>query len=737
MLHKLGLTVARKPYLFIAGWFILLVTVASITVGGVLGDTIFDRMKSDAPTVNSSSKTADDIISGGLSDSKNETETVFIIMDGASPYKTNETLVQYLDKVEEELKPYYDTFVSPYGLPKEVFNNEQSLRNLVTENSSAIIINVKGETEEQLAYNVEYVYNYFDTFSEAVETQFAGLDMQYGGKTAVVEQIITQAEHDLAKGEMIALPLTLLVMIFIFGGFLAAGMPIVGALASIVTALGTLYGLSFIMDVDTTVLNVLTVVGLGLSIDYGLLMVSRFRQELRRKTKKNNNATFVHDAVAATVSTAGRTVLFSGLAVAASTATLLIFDPILMKSIGASATSVVLFAVLTALTLLPALFSILGFKLINPSPLQKLPLFGRALKAFGDVAPKKGVFSKITSKVQKKPFIYAISSTLILATLGSSVLFMNVSSNGVDKIGSNTPQGVLFETLDEDFPNLSESDIKIVVNTEDNTVIGTYKGYADFATNDDNVRTETIDTATVISYNVDDAEQSVADLKSFISSNNNQDVVYVTGETARDVDYVQSLSTTAPYVALIIIFITGILLFLMTGSLIIPIKAVFLSILSLGASIGVLVWGFQEGYLSTLLNFPPEAITAIDPLILVITLVFGFGLAMDYEMFLIAAIKEKHAQGKSTKTAVRQGLQSSGRIITSAALMIIIVFSGFAFGDMLMVKMMGVALALAVFIDATIVRMILLPAIMTLFGEKIWWAPQWMKKIHNKYGVEH
>lgn len=737
MLRKLGVTVSRRPYLFIISWVILLGVISSAAIGGVFGDSLFDRMKSDVPTVSSQSKTADDLIKNNSTDSNLKTETVFVTFEGISPYKTDATMAKYLSRVEKDMKEYSDSYASPYGMPKEVFNTNANLSKLVTDKGFVIVVNVKGDNEEQLQKNVNYVYEYFENFSKAVEEQFDGVKISYGGKTAVVEQAVGQAERDLSKGEMIALPLTLLVMIIIFGGFLAAGMPLIAAIASIITAMGTLYGLSFFMNIDTTVLNVLTVIGLGLSIDYGLLMVSRFRNDLRHKLDNYSDIEYIHESVVDTVSTAGRTVLFSGLTVAAATATLLLFDSSLMKSIGIAASSVVIFAIITALTLLPAMFTVLGYKLIKPSPLQKIPHVGNFLKTFGDVAPTRGVFSKLASVVQKRPLTYAISSTLILLLMGSSVAMMNVTSNGVDKIGIQTEQGKMFQLLETQYPKLSEPDIKIVIDSKDNSLAGTYQGYADYRDIDNSFKTETLKDITIVSFNIGNTEREVQELKQFVETNGHSGQVYITGETARDLDYVGSLKATAPYVALIIIFITALLLFLMTGSLAIPIKAVILSILSLGASIGVLVWGFQEGHLAGILNFDASAITGIDPLILVMTLVFGFGLAMDYEMFLISAIKEKHAHGASTNLSVRTGLQTSGRIISSAALMIIIVFSGFAFGEMLMVKMMGVALATAVFIDATIVRMILLPAVVTILGDKIWWAPKWMKKIHDKYGINH
>ena len=738
MLKRLSDNIVKHPLIVIISWALVTAVILAVTLGGVLGDTLFDRLKSDAPTVSGEAQTADDLIKANSSGVE-FSETIFILTEGIIPTAQNVEVAKDFTDFKDTLKKQNLEINTPYGIPENILKQQPALSNLISKDSNSkflSLITVTGDNEKDLQANVDKALVETEAFANQVEKDAPDSKVLVGGKTSAVETVIGQVESDMKKGDAISLPLALIVLLFVFGGFLAAGLPLIGAGVSIITSLGTLFAMSYFMKIDTSVLNVLTVIGLGLSIDYGLLMLSRFRDALR--THQNERSS-VKTALAETMTTAGRTVLFSGITVAAAMLSLILFEPVLMKSIGIAGTSVVLLAILTSLTLLPALFVLLGNKLIKKSPLQKVPLFGKALKAFGDTPPETGFFTKLVARVQKRPIVFGVASTLLLVIMGASIVNLNISSVASDKIPATSEVGQLFTTLADEFPGVSEGTATVVLKNASHDTIKTYRNEIQNFAGVTTVTTKPDSKLATISFVVPktDAKKDVIALRDFRNTQGDTDTVFITGETARDLDYVNSLSQTAPYVAIIVMCITGLLLFLMTGSALIPLKAIFLSVLSLGASIGVLTWGFQEGYLSGVLGFDPASISGIDPLILALVLVFGFGLAMDYEMFLISRIKEKHAKGVSTNEAVKTGIQASGRIITSAALMMVLVFVGFAFGEILMVKMMGVALAVAIIIDATLVRVVLLPAIMTIMGDKIWWAPKWMKKIHDKIGVEH
>jgi uncharacterized membrane protein YdfJ with MMPL/SSD domain len=237
---------------------------------------------------------------------------------------------------------------------------------------------------------------------------------------------------------------------------------------------------------------------------------------------------------------------------------------------------------------------------------------------------------------------------------------------------------------------------------------------------------------------LDDPENGVAvvgEIRAGRAEVTGLDDAWVTGTDARTADLGNSLLASAPWAVLILALGTIVLMFLMTGSLIIPIKALVASALSLGASIGVLVWGFEMGNFAGLMGFDASTVHGVDVLVLLLTFVFGFGLAMDYEMFILSRIKEQADAGVEASEAIAIGLQRSGRIITSAALIIIVVFAGFATGDLMVIKQLGTALAVAVLLDATLVRCLLVPAFMTWQRRILWWAPRWMKRLHARFGL--
>jgi uncharacterized membrane protein YdfJ with MMPL/SSD domain len=560
--------------------------------------------------------------------------------------------------------------------------------------------------------------------------------VEVGGSPLLVASLVEVAEKDLQKGELIALPIALAVMLIIFGGFLAAGIPLVGSIASIIGALGMLYAFTFVMDIGITVMNVITVIGLGLSIDYGLLMVSRFREEFRGKVVQpgQNRHEVMLQAVGDTVNTAGRTVLFSGLTFAIATAGLLVFEPAIIRAIAIGAVCVVLIAILTALVLVPALLGYLGERLVKPGLLTRIPGFGPALRRFGDIAPAEGVFSKLARGVQRQPVLIALAGTAVLLLLGSPVLSMTVSDSADEAIPKSSSQYGFLTALNESFPLATPATVQLVSRTDEVAATAWAESVASLPS--------VTDASAPVSENgywvsrVSTEAQNGADVVREIRADRPGFENWVGGTDAQEVDYLDSLQAAAPWAALIIAVATFVLLFLMTGSVVIPLTALVISAISLGAAAGVLVWGFQEGNLAGPLNFDAASISGVDALVLTLVLTFGFGLAMDYEMFLLARIKEHHDRGESTRRAIETGLQSSGRIITSAALIIVLVFAGFATGELMQMKQIGTALAVAVLLDATLVRIVLVPAVMTSLERVLWWAPRWLAPVHAQFGLK-
>jgi uncharacterized membrane protein YdfJ with MMPL/SSD domain len=476
------------------------------------------------------------------------------------------------------------------------------------------------------------------------------------------------------------------------------------------------------------VINVITAVGLGLSIDYGLLMVSRFREEF----KKNPDADRLH-LIGRTAATAGRTVLYSGTTFAIASLGLLVFEPRLVRAIGVGALSVTVIAIASALTLVPALLAVFGRRLVQPGALARLPGLGRLLRNFGDIAPEEGVFSRLARRVQRHPALITVLCALALVALAAPALSLRLANTSVDALPASSSQKTFVTTIRDDFPDADAPRIALVTETEADALTWS----ADVAELD---RVQSVSSpvdtggAWLTAVQVEAAEG--VDVVREIRADRPTDFsASVTGTDARTLDFTQSLLDRAGWAILIIALGTIALLFLMTGSLVVPLKALVASALSLGASFGVLVWGFQWGNFAGLMNFDASEIHGVDPLVLVLVLAFGFGLAMDYEMFILSRITELVEKGVDGREAIARGLQRSGRIITSAGLIIVVVFAGFATGDLMVIKQLGVALAVAVTLDATLVRLLLVPAFMTWQLKIMWWAPRWMKGIHARFAL--
>lgn len=578
--------------------------------------------------------------------------------------------------------------------------------------------------------------------SRQITSLVPGATGQVGGGTLLFDAITGQVEKDLIRGELIALPVSLLVMVLVFGGFLAAGMPIAGAIASIGGALAVLLGFSYLIDLDAAVVNVVTVLGLGLCIDYGLLIVSRYREELRARlaeTTTRSTKAARTEALIGTMETAGRTVMFSGVTVAISLSGLLLFQAKILRAVGAAGVSVVVIALLVALTLVPALLALAGGKMVEPGWLSRIPGIRKVADRFGDIAPEEGFFSRLARWTQRRPWLVVGGVLLILGVLAAPVLRLELRSSGAELLPPSAPDRQFFETLAAQYPSSGIPTVQVVGQT-------TAEQMSPLATRIAGLPGVELvapprpvgDNHAVINVFMADPDQGSTEAKDVVEqvrADREDYPVWVTGQTAALVDFTHALATQAPAAVAVVILATFVLLFLLTGSILVPIKALLINIVSLAASLGVLVWVFQDGNGEALLGF--RSTGGIETIIPILVVALGFGLAMDYEVFLLSRIKEFRDTGMSNDDAVVVGLQRSGRIITSAALVVVLVFCGFVAGELLVIKQTGVALAVAVAIDATLVRCLLVPATMTLLGEWNWWAPAPLWRLHDRLGVRH
>jgi uncharacterized membrane protein YdfJ with MMPL/SSD domain len=549
----------------------------------------------------------------------------------------------------------------------------------------------------------------------------SGVTTEVGGPIAFLKAANKQTTEDITFAETVSMPILLLLLIFIFRGLVAAVTPLVVGIIASLGAFAAVRLITLTTDVSIFAINIITILGLGMAIDYALFIVSRFREELA-------DGYDTREALSRTLSTAGRTVLVSGLTIVLALSALLVFPMVFLRSMGYGGMAAVGVAMIASLTALPALLAVLGPRINS----------GRIFRARS--APS-GAWGHLAHSVMRRPWVYATAVAAILVFLALPAL--KISFGGFDErlLPPDSTVRTVGDRLASDFTGAQTTyPIQILMRGTSES------GAASFA---DTVKTvHGVTNANVIAAKGDSALLSVSytgepsaastrdivsDLRSLPTVDGSQTLV--AGRSAADLDLLTALGDRLPWAAAIMAGATFLLLFLAFGSILLPIKAVVMNMISIGASFGVIVWGFQEGHLAGLMNF--TATGFLDPSNLILMLIILFGLATDYEVFLLSRVREEwDATGQNT-TAVARGLQHTGRIITAAALLLVIVVGGFATGEMAFIKMLGVGMIVAIVVDATLVRMVLVPATMRLLGRWNWWAPGPLGAVYRRFGIRH
>ena len=737
---RLGRSVAHHPRLTVVVWLVLTALGYALAVQGLHGENLFDRVATGAPGVPGTESTRGQQI---LADERTTGPSVNLVLSGLDP--ADPELGPALEPVRADLAAVDGvvSVIDPLVLPGGVEN--PAAAPLLARDGEGFLVVVELEPDLSAgaqAAALDAVEQRLRDVPDDLRTVAPDVEGVVGAEHLIVDEITEQVEEDLRTGEVVALPIALLIMVVVFGGFLAAAMPMAGALASIAGGLGALLGLTYVMDVDASVVNVVTVLGLGLSIDYGLLIVSRFREELHRAVGTDDGAGSrrrrgdgaVLAAVERTMATAGRTVVFSAVTVAVSIAGLLVFRPDILRAVGAGGVAVVLVAVATAVTLVPALLTMTGRRLAKPGLLARVPGLGRA----SDVRHDEGAFSALAGRVQRHPWWVMLGSVALLGVLAAPALGMELRISGLELLPTGTTQREYVSDLEENYPAAASPAVTVVAEAS----LAEATAWADEIAELPDVASvdppAPLGAYVVIGVRADTADPGGAVAADVVREVRGLDVPFdrwVVGQAASQIDFTDALVARAPLALGIVGAATLVLLFLMTGSVVIPVKALVTNALSIVASLGVLVWAFQDGHLEGLLGFTSTG--GIETYVLALVIAFAFGLAMDYEVFLLSRVKELHDEGLPTDEAVRLGLQRSGRIITSAAAIIIVVFSGFVAGDLVVIKQVGFALAFAVLIDATVVRLFLVPATMTILDRANWWAPRPLRRLYQRFAILH
>ncbi|MFE1438831.1 MMPL family transporter [Streptomyces sp. NPDC058739] len=686
MLATLARAATRRPLTVILLWTLFLI------IGFGLGTGVFGRLSDNVPEVPGT-----------------ESQRAAQYLDRNDP--TGESLTAVVEGVpvtDADLRVQVERAVAdvrniagvaavpdPYGTP-----------GLAAEDGLALIIPVTLEGGLDDAAEESAV----DAAAERIR-EIDVPEVHVSGGPLLGQQLGERAQEDVKNAELISLPVVLGLLLVVFGGLRTAALPLVIAVSGIAGAFLALFVFSEVTDISVYAIQVTTMLGLGLAVDYALLMLVRFREE-RRTTDD------VVLAVRRTVERAGRTVLFSGLTVAVSLTGLLVFPSVFLRSMGLAVAAVVVLDMLAAVTLLPALLTKFGGKI----PPAKVRPDGEEGRFFARVA-------RFSARHKIAVLATAVPALLVLALPVSG---LRIAIGDATQLPASTEARQLYDTVGEHFPPGSGVDpVTVLVRPDADP------GTADrvLALRPGATERELPDGATVISLPPTGSVDGTAatDLVREVRDVRGDEPVEVTGTAAELVDFRQMLADRAPLAALTVLAGIFVLLFAFTGSVLLPLRTIATTLLSLGAALGVVVWVFQDGHLAGLLG--AEGLGALSltapPLIVAI----AFGLAMDYELFILARIREAREQGEDESEAVVTGLRRSGRVVTCAALLLAVVFGAFMTGGFSPILQIGLGLTLAVLIDATVVRMLLVPATMALLGRRAWWAPRPLRRVHDRIGL--
>jgi len=659
-----------------------------------------------------------------------------------------EKILNNLDEAQEE---HPDEILRSIGY----FRSPEMLSNMADADKkhAFMSIQLKGDDDDTILNNYKKVADSF-----AID----GVDVKLAGLQPLANELTGTIGEDQRRAEVAAIPLVAVLLFFVFGGVVAASLPAVIGGLSIMGALGIMRLVAEFAPVHFFAQPVVTLIGLGIAVDYGLFIVSRFREELAEGYD-------TEPAVRRTVMTAGRTVVFSAVIIVASSLPLLLFPQGFLKSITYAIIASVMLSAVLSITVLAAILAILGPNVdaLGVRTLLRVPflrnwkptnwwlnwLADKTQKTKTREEVENGFWGKLVNRVMKRPVLFA--APIIVGMIVLIIPLGQLSLGGISEkyLPPNNSVREAQEEFDRTFPGFRTEPLTLVIQNDEGAPVTDQQvaeirndamaisGFTDPDNNPDNMWKERpyLDGASkdpsvrVIQnglVNRNDAAKKISDLRSITPPKGLS--LYVGGTPALEQDSIHSLFAKLPLMVLLLITTTTVLMFLAFGSLVLPIKAALMSALTLGSTMGVLTWMFVDGHGSGVMNYTPQPLMA--PMIgLIIAVIYG--LSTDYEVFLVSRMVEAREQGMSTTEAIRIGTATTGRLITAAALVLAVVAGAFVFSDLVMMKYLAFGLLIALLLDATVVRMFLVPAIMKLLGDDCWWAPKWMKRLQHRIGL--
>jgi uncharacterized membrane protein YdfJ with MMPL/SSD domain len=723
MMQTWGRLVARRA------WAVLIGGLALVAVAAVFGLGVFGHLSN-----------------GGFEDPASESARSLAQENATFTNRDADIVVIYSSPTKNVSDPAFKASVTKVvsGLPRSAVAHvttwyQTPSATLVSRDghSTRAIITLRGTTQDQKSALYDQVRPHLDA---------GGLTTNVGGPWAVFNDVNHTVSHDIARAEGLSMPIVFILCLVIFGSVVSALMPALVGGVAVFGAFAFVRGITLATNVSVFAINVITLLGMGLAIDYALFVVSRFREELAKQD--STERAHVNAAVTATMATAGRTVLFSGLIVAASLASLLIFPQNFLRSMGFGGVAAVLVAMAAALTLLPAVLTLLGPRIEAGRMPWRRGSRGaardRAQVAQGDSALANGTWATLAHSVMRRPVAYIVVIVIALTALAAPLLSARWGSVDERVLPASAPSRVAIDLGNREFGGETSS-ADIVVNGASHSQLRAYVGrlgrvagvrsaaVVEQAASGPGVAgpTSLVQVSWVGNAQTQASQQLVKDLRAIDPGAGAR--ALVGGTSAVTVDLVASIRAHLPWMAAFVVAVMLVLLFVAFGSLVLPLKAVVMNAVSLGASFGVVTWIFQEGHLSGFLHFSSPGYLDVTQPILMLGIIFG--LSMDYEVFLLSRIREEWDRTGDNTTAVANGLQRSGRIITSAALLLAVVIGGFATSSIVIMKMIGIGMLVAVLLDATVVRAMLVPATMRLLGPANWWAPGPLRRWWERHGM--
>ena len=681
--------------------------VIGILLAGAVGSLIFSRLDSGGYSdPNSDSYKVYEYLRDDL---KVEDPAVVVVIDAGDRDVTDPAVAQQGIALEKKM-------AQEEGVTKTLsFWGAGSDANLKSADGKAAYVLVFGKGEAFSADSEDLG----KLFQEKYDGEFDGLRLYAGGVAVVGHAITKKISDDLKIAEAISIPLTFILLAFVFGALAASAMPLIVGVSAIVGAFFILYLISLFTAVSVYSLNLTTGMGLGLGIDYALLMVNRFREELKKGKS-------VDESVITTMATAGKTVFYSGLTVLVTMVSLTFFPLPFLKSFGYAGVSVVALAVVGAIFGLPPILAMMG-KRINKGPVRKSAM-----------EPKEdGRWADTARFVMRRPVPIVLLSLIALGIMAAPLQNISFSQGDSRMLPASNPAAIATAIQTERFPGQTGTPIEIITFDGANKV-DALNDYANRISQVEGivgvVPPQVIgEDVRIVAYQsmlprTPESQKLIHDLRDVKAPAG----TLIGGVAADYTDSQDGISRTLPWAFGWIAISVLLLVFVFTGSIILPIKAVLLNVLSLAATMGVLTWVFIDGNLQWLVgSFTVTG--SLDTSIVILIAVVVFGLSMDYELFLLSRIREEHLEGRSNVESVATGLQRSARIITAAAVLLAVVFAAFVTSGVTSIKTMGFGVALAVLLDATLIRALLVPALMRLMGERNWWAPKSLQRFTLKH----